>query len=132
MNDKPLDYVLSTRHLIKYPDLNATHNLFGGTMMSWMDEGAALYASSITGSNQIVTRYINPIEFKAPCKLGNLVNIYCATSKVGTTSLGVSVLVTTCPPGNTDPNQEVLVTTSEFIFVVVDEQGNKRRWHRNK
>lgn len=126
-----LDYLLSNRHLVKYSDLNSTHNLFGGTMMSWMDEGAALFASSIIGSNLVVTRYISPIEFQAPCPLGNLVNLYCAVSKTGITSLGVSVLVTTCSPGNTDPEQEVLVTTSEFIFVCVDELGNKRRWHRN-
>jgi acyl-CoA hydrolase len=126
-----LDYILSNRHLVKYSDLNATHNLFGGQMMAWMDEGAALYAASVMGSPLLVTRHIGPIEFRAPCPLGALVNVYCAISKEGTTSLGVTALVTTCSPGNTDPNQEVLVTTTEFVFVCVDESGNKRRWHRN-
>lgn len=32
------DWTLSLRHLVKYPDCNATKNLFGGQMLAWIDE----------------------------------------------------------------------------------------------
>ena len=118
-------YTQSIRHIVKYPDCNATDNLFGGRMMEWMDEGAALYAGCVMKRDELVTRVVGAIEFKRPVPRGWVCTVYARTVREGRTSLTVEVLVT-----RTSRTQQVEqeVTRTEVVFVAVDAEGRATPW----
>ena len=45
-----------TRKLIKYEDLNARGTLFGGQVLKWIDEEAAIFCICQLNSRSIVTK----------------------------------------------------------------------------
>ena len=66
-------------------DIGVHGNLFGGTMMSWIDEAGAAYASQICDTPKMVTVKINELIFKKPIKIGNLIKIYGSVKEFGKT-----------------------------------------------
>ena len=52
-----------TRKWIKPEDLNANHTLFGGKLLQWIDEEAALYAIIQLENPKTVPNYISEINF---------------------------------------------------------------------
>ena len=50
-------------------DIGVHGNLFGGTMMSWIDEAGAAYASQICDTPRMVTVKISELLFKKPILL---------------------------------------------------------------
>ena len=61
-----------TRKWIKPEDLNPNHSLFGGRLLQWIDEEAALYAIIQLENSRAVTKYISEInlEFFIKIKIG--------------------------------------------------------------
>lgn len=118
-------YFLSARHLVKYPDCNATDNLFGGQMLAWIDEGAALYAGCRMKTDHLVTVKIGEIIFKVPVERGQIVSIFCKTIKEGRTSLTVEVIATKSSHSN---QTEERVIETELVFVAVDPDGRPTEW----
>ena len=118
-------YFLSARHLVKYPDCNATDNLFGGKMLAWIDEGAALYASCQMHTDRLVTLKMGEILFKVPVQRGKIVSIWCKTLREGTTSLTVELVAT--KRDNTHQTESEVIRT-EMTFVAVDRDGNPTAW----
>lgn len=117
---------LSMRHLVKYPDCNATKNLFGGRMLAWIDEGAAMYAASQMKTDHLVTRLVGQIEFRVPVPLGHVCNIYARTKKEGNTSLTVTVTVTRTTFNGT--GTEDVVCETDIVFVALDAKGKPTPW----
>lgn len=122
----PLMGTLSMRHLVKYPQCNATKNLFGGTMLAWVDEGAAMYAACQMHTDRLVTRKVGEIEFRVPVPLGYVCNIYARTKKEGNTSLTVTVTVTRKTFDGT--GSEDVVCETDIVFVALDENGKPTPW----
>ena len=52
------EYQLCTRNMIMYPDLSVAGRLFGGKLLSWIDEAMAMQAMSIMKTQHIVTKKI--------------------------------------------------------------------------
>jgi hypothetical protein len=52
-------------HLIKPQDLNSHNTLFGGRLLSWLDEEAATWVMVKLGLANIVTKYISEVDFAA-------------------------------------------------------------------
>ena len=52
-----------TRKWVKPEDLNPNNTLFGGRLLQWIDEEAALYAMIQLDNRKIVTKYISEIDF---------------------------------------------------------------------
>lgn len=126
MNQSPNPHgILSMRHLVKYPDCNATQNLFGGQMLAWIDEAAALYASCQMHSDHIVTRLVGAIEFRVPVPLGYVCSIYTDTQRVGNTSLTVAATVTRRAAAS---NVEDVVCQTHVVFVAIDHLGKPTPW----
>ncbi len=119
-------YFLSGRHLVMAPDCNATENLFGGQLLSWIDEGAALFAGCKMGTDRLVTLKMGEIIFKVPVERGRVVSVYCKTSHEGTTSLGVHVVVT---KRSFEAGGETPVIDTNIVFVSVGEDGKPRPWN---
>lgn len=52
-----------TRKWVKPEDLNPNGTLFGGSLLRWIDEEAAIYAIIQLGNQRVVTKYISEINF---------------------------------------------------------------------
>ena len=64
-----------TRKWIKPEDLNPNHSLFGGRLLQWIDEEAALYAIIQLENSRAVTKYISEINFVSSAKQGDIIEI---------------------------------------------------------
>lgn len=106
-----------SRKLIKPQDLNAHGTLFGGTVLSWIDEEAAIFVLCQLGMVNIVTKYMSEINFVNSAKLGEVIEIGMETVKFGTTSITVKCEVRTKFEKNT------IITIDEIVFVHLDEFG---------
>ncbi len=78
-----------SRKLIKPQDLNAHGTLFGGSVLSWIDEEAAIYTTCQLGKGNIVTKYMTEINFVSSAELGDIIEIGMETVKFGRTSITV-------------------------------------------
>lgn len=110
-------------------DTNALGTIFGGIILSYIDQAGAVEGSRhVTG--RLVTVAMNEVEFHAPVFVGDLVSFYTETVKRGTTSVTVRVTVEAqrrhCRepvpiPGSTE---KVKVTEATMVFVHVDEDNH--------
>jgi len=110
-----------TRKLVKPGDLNANNTLFGGRLMAWVDEEAAIYAAIEARHEKVVTKSISAINFIAPAKKGDVVEIGVALKRVGKTSITLEVKVRNLV------TQSVIVEIDEMVFVCVDDNGRPVR-----
>ena len=115
---------LITRELCLRKDLGIHGNLFGGTMMSWLDKAGAIEATRLCQSNSMVTGEMEGIKFLKKVRENTQVCIYGKPVSVGTTSL---VLELEARKYNVYTGVEKLVCKTKAIFVRIDkEEGNKR------
>ncbi|MEO1023586.1 MAG: hotdog domain-containing protein [Bacteroidota bacterium] len=106
-----------SRKLIKPQDLNAHGTLFGGTVLSWIDEEAAIYVACQLGKGNIVTKYMSEINFVNSAKLGEVIEIGMETVHFGRTSITVKSEV------RNKFNKETIITIDRIVFVHLDEFG---------
>tara|TARA_R110000868_G_scaffold304437_30_gene565551 strand:+ start:19077 stop:19448 length:372 start_codon:yes stop_codon:yes gene_type:complete len=106
-----------SRKLIKPQDLNAHGTLFGGAVLSWIDEEAAIFVLCQLGEGNIVTKFMSEINFVNSAKLGEVIEIGMETVKFGKTSITVKCEVRTKFEKNT------IITIDEIVFVHLDELG---------
>ena len=106
-----------SRKLIKPQDLNAHGTLFGGTVLSWIDEEAAIYVSCQLGRGNIVTKYMSEINFVNSAQLGEVVEIGMETVTFGRTSVTVRCIV------RNKFNKDVIISIDKIVFVHVDQHG---------
>lgn len=106
-----------SRKLIKPEDLNAHGTLFGGTVLSWIDEEAAIFVLCQLGNVNIVTKYMSEINFVSSAKLGEVVEIGMETVRFGTTSVTIRCEV------RTKFEKKIIITIDEIVFVHVNAEG---------
>lgn len=107
-----------TRKWIKPEDLNANHTLFGGKLLQWIDEEAALYAIIQLENSRTVTKYISEINFVNSAKQGDIIEIGIEVANFGRTSITLS-----CEVRNKMTHQTI-ITIDKIVFVSLDENGN--------
>lgn len=76
-----------TRKWVKPEDLNANGTLFGGKLLAWIDEEAALYSVVQLENSKVVTKYMSEINFMSAAKQGDVIEIGIDVVKFGKTSL---------------------------------------------
>lgn len=104
-------------------DLNVNGNIFGGWVLSQMDMAAGVEAATVA-QGRVATVAIEGMKFLSPINLGEVVSIYTEVIKRGTTSMVIKIDVyASIWQDQENPRK---VTEANFIFVAVDEQGNKR------
>lgn len=113
-----------TRKLIKPEDLNGRNTLFGGRLMSWIDEECAVYACCQMKTSDIVTKYISEMNFITPAFQGDVIEIGVETAKIGDTSLTL-----TCIVRNKDSKQ-IIVKVDKVVFVAVDKAGKPKEYNK--
>jgi len=112
---------LSIRRILLPKDTNHHGAIFGGTILAEIDLAGAVEARMHT-SNDVVTRYMNGIEFKHPVQVGDVVSFYTTLVKIGKTSITVKVEIEGSRDGEDAP---VAVTATEVVYVTVqpDSEG---------
>jgi acyl-CoA thioesterase YciA len=106
-----------TRKLIKPGDLNARGTLFGGQVLKWIDEEAAIFAICQLGERNIVTKAMSEINFVSTAKSGDIAEIGCELISFGTTSITIA-----CEVRNKD-TKKTIIKVDEIVFVLLDEEG---------
>lgn len=76
-----------TRKWVKPEDLNPNGTLFGGKLLSWIDEELALYAIIQLENSKIVTKHMSEINFRSSAKQGDIVEIGIDVVKFGNSSI---------------------------------------------
>jgi len=112
---------LITTKICMSSDIGVHGNLFGGTMMSWIDEAGAAYASQICDTPRMVTVKISELLFKKPIKVGNLIKIYGEVREFGRTSVTLNIEVR---KHNVYTGDQDVVTHTEIKFVRIDDDNN--------
>ncbi|KAA9132367.1 acyl-CoA thioesterase [Microbacterium caowuchunii] len=106
-----------TRKWVRPEDLNANGTLFGGSLLKWIDEEAAIYAILQLGNYRCVTKLISEINFEASALQGDLIEMGLTATHFGRTSLTMRAVVR-----NMITRKRIL-TIERIVFVSVDEDG---------
>lgn len=109
-----------TRKWVKPEDLNANGSLFGGKLLSWIDEEAALYTIIQFENNKVVTKFMSEINFMSSAKQGDIVEIGIEVVK-----FGVSSLVLKCEVRN-KMTHETIITIENITMVNLGEDGKPK------
>lgn len=109
-----------TRKWVKPEDLNPNGTLFGGGLLKWVDEEAAIYAICQLDNKRIVTKYLSEINFVSSAKLGDIIEMGIVATHFGTTSITL-----TCEVRN-KINREKILTIDKMVFVNLDEEGKPK------
>jgi acyl-CoA thioesterase YciA len=112
---------LISTHPIKKSDLGFHGNLFGGTLLKFIDSAAAGYSMQLCDTPRMVTVSIDKCLFEKPAKEGQLLKIYGSPSSIGTTSV---TLYMEARAHNVYTGNQVIVLRTNIKFVRIDEEGN--------
>ncbi|MFK8046463.1 MAG: acyl-CoA thioesterase [Crocinitomicaceae bacterium] len=102
-------------------DIGVHGNLFGGSLISWLDEVAATWSCDLCRNPNMVTVKIDEMIFERPVKVGNQVTIYGKVRAVGNSSIKLYIEAKT---KNFYSGEEELVCSTIFVFVRIGESGS--------
>jgi acyl-CoA thioesterase YciA len=115
----PHEHDLPAIRVIMMPrDTNPAGTIFGGVLLSYMDQAGAIEARK-HGPYLFVTVAMDRVVFKEPVHVGDLLSFYAQTLHRGTTSVRVKVSVVA--ERFIEPRCIIPVTEAEMVFVAVDD-----------
>jgi len=121
--DLPTDKELVLRVIPLPADVNANGDVFGGWVMAQVDlAGAVLPARTAQG--RIATVAVNQFVFKQPVKVGDLLSFYAEITRIGNTSITVTVEV--YAQRLRAHTEVVKVTEATLTYVATDAMGKPR------
>ena len=106
-----------TRKLVSPPDLNPKGTLFGGQLLKWIDEEAAIYAMCQLDSKNVVTKYMSEINFVNPAHNGDIIEIGAKVTAFGRTSMTMSCEV------RLKGTQKTIIKIDKIVFVHLGDDG---------
>lgn len=109
-----------TRKWIKPGDLNPNGTLFGGRLLEWIDEEAALYAIIQLENPKTVTKFMSEIDFKSSAKQGDIIEIGLMVVKFGNASLTLK-----CEVRN-KMTREKIITIEKIVMVSLGNDGKPK------
>lgn len=125
------DSVEPTKHLaikaVMMPrDTNPHGTIFGGVLMSFIDQAGVVGAqhwmeSESVPERTLVTVAMNKVEFHQPVFVGDIVSFWTTVTRVGRTSITMQVSVST-----TRNRQEVQLTEAEVTYVAIETVDGER------
>ena len=107
-----------TRKWISPEDLNPNGTLFGGSLLRWIDEEAAIYAIVQLENPRIVTKYISEINFVSSARQSDIIELGIVATRFGRTSLTMRAEVRNMI------TRKSILTIDELVFVAMDEDGH--------
>ena len=108
----------SIRVIMMPKDTNAHGTIFGGVILSYIDQAAAVEAKQ-HGAAFIVTVAMREVVFHQPVYVGDLVSFYTRLVRIGRTSITIAVEVFS--QTGEGLGQRVKVTEAEVTFVNLDK-----------
>ena len=112
--------IYHTRKLVKPEDRNASGTLFGGTLLRWIDEEAAIYVMCQLDNKNVVTKYISEINFVHPAKIGDVIEIGLETKNFGTSSITVKC------QARVKQTQKIIIIIEKIVFVHIDKNSRPK------
>lgn len=106
------------RVLMMPRDTNAHGTIFGGVILSYIDQAGAIEARR-QGVQFMVTVSMDKVVFHEPVFIGDLVSFWTETLRIGNTSITTKVVVEAIRAG--DPSQRVVVTEAHVVYVNIGE-----------
>ncbi len=102
-------------------DTNGHGTIFGGVILSYIDQAGAVEASRHV-RQKIVTVAIKEVVFHEPVYVGDLVSLFARVSRIGRTSITVDVSVYAMRMMS-EETRDVKVTEAQLTFVAIDGEG---------
>ncbi|MTI23242.1 acyl-CoA thioesterase [Fulvivirga sp. RKSG066] len=106
-----------TRKWVKPEDLNPNGTLFGGSLLKWIDEEAAIYAIIQLDTPRCVTKYMSEINFVSSARQGDIIELGMVATNFGRTSLTLR-----CEVRN-KLTRKTILAVDKIVFVSLDEDG---------
>ncbi|XUY27736.1 acyl-CoA thioesterase [Agrobacterium sp. rho-8.1] len=110
---------LTLRTLAMPADANPAGDIFGGWVMSQMDLASGIRAAE-RARCRVVTAAVKEMAFELPVKIGDTMSIYTEITRVGRTSITLTVEAW-AQRSRYDALEKV--TAGTFIMVAMDEHG---------
>ena len=107
------------RVLMMPSDTNAHGTIFGGVILSYIDQAGAIEARR-QGVGMMLTVSMDKVVFHQPVRVGDLVSFWTETLRIGNTSITTKVTVESIREGG---KERVTVTEAQVVYVNVDAQG---------
>lgn len=104
------------RVLMMPRDTNAHGTIFGGVILSYIDQAGAIEARR-QGCQLMVTVSMDKVVFHEPVFVGDLVSFWTETLRIGNTSITTKVVCEVIRDGN----KRVVVTEANVVYVNVGE-----------
>lgn len=106
-----------TRKWVKPEDLNPNGTLFGGSLLKWIDEEAAIYVITQLGNQRVVTKLISEINFVSSAREGDVIELGITATEFGRTSITLR-----CEVRNKITRESIL-TINRMVFVNLSDEG---------
>jgi acyl-CoA thioesterase YciA len=112
-----------TVRLIAMPaDTNANGDIFGGWVLSQMDQAGGIAAVE-RAQGRVVTIAVEAMTFIRPVKVGDVLCVYTSVKKVGRTSMKIHIEAWA---RRFRSHTREKVTVASFTFVAIDDDGRPR------
>ena len=112
-----------TVRLVAMPgDTNANGDIFGGWVLSQMDQAGGIAAVE-RAQGRVVTVAVDAMTFIRPVKVGDVLCVYTNVDHVGRTSMKVHIEAWA---QRFQTHRREKVTDATFTFVAIDEAGRPR------
>ena len=102
-------------------EIGLNGNLFGGTMLSWLDEAGAAFVGYLCRAPAMVTLKMEEVLFRRPVKISHHVRIYARVHKVGKSSVTIDVEARRF---DFEKELEEIVCSTRMVYVKIDSEGN--------
>lgn len=107
-----------SRKWIKPEDLNPNGSLFGGKLLSWIDEEAAIFAMCQLGKDRhLVTKYMSEINFVSSARQGDVVEMGVEITAFGSSSITMRAVV------RNKITKATIISIDNVVFVNLDKNG---------
>ena len=107
----------TVERLVRPEHLNGAGTIFGGILLAWIDEAAAIAAMKKVRSSRVATVAMSEIQFKRPVRSGSLVRIHMSVVGIGRTS------ITFRARADTYDSRKPVIIVERIVFVSLDTTG---------
>ena len=113
---------LTVRVIAMPADTNANGDIFGGWVMSRMDQAGGM-AGSERARGRVVTVSIDAMTFIRPMRVGDVLEVYTEIGGIGRSSMKIHIEAWAV---RFLTHRREKVTDANFTFVAIDDNGRPR------
>ena len=107
-----------SRKWVKPEDLNPNGSLFGGRLLSWVDEEAAIFAMCQLGKDKhLVTKFISEINFVSSGMQGDVIEMGLEVASLGRSSITMRAVV------RNKITKATIISIDNIVFVSIGGNG---------